>query len=101
MGHKLTDVDAFGAAMGIYRAALALEKRAYIVINEVSASLRPLYELFEQDSNYPDDLFLTSSQAMNMADENSLIALSTCSEAETNGRVVLIGKLEREVAEKQ
>ena len=37
---------------------------------------------------------------VNVADENSLIALSTCSEAETNGRVVLIGKLEREVAEK-
>ena len=36
-----------------------------------------------------------------MSDEDSLIALSTCSEAETNGRVVLIGKLEREVAEKQ
>ena len=38
---------------------------------------------------------------VNVADENSLIALSTCSEAETNGRVVLIGKLEMEVAEKQ
>ena len=38
---------------------------------------------------------------VNVADENSLIALSTCSEAETNGRVVLIGKVEREVAEKQ
>lgn len=38
---------------------------------------------------------------VNVSDENSLIALSTCSEAETNGRVVLIGKLEREVAEKQ
>ena len=38
---------------------------------------------------------------VNVTDENSLIALSTCSEAETNGRVVLIGKLEREVAEKQ
>ena len=38
---------------------------------------------------------------VNVADENSLIALSTCSEAETNGRVVLIGKFEREVAEKQ
>ena len=75
MGHKLTDVDAFGAAMGIYRAALALEKRAYIVINEVSASLRPLYELFEQDPAYPDDLFLTSSQAMNMADENSMVVV--------------------------
>lgn len=38
---------------------------------------------------------------VNVADENSLIALSTCSEAETNGRVVMIGKLERKVAEKQ
>lgn len=38
---------------------------------------------------------------VNVTDESSLIALSTCSEAETNGRVVLIGKLEREVAEKQ
>lgn len=38
---------------------------------------------------------------VNVVDESSLIALSTCSEAETNGRVVLIGKLEREVAEKQ
>ena len=38
---------------------------------------------------------------VNVADENSLIALSTCSEAEPNGRVVLIGKLEREVAAKQ
>ena len=38
---------------------------------------------------------------VNVADENSLIALSTCSEAETNGRVVLIGKVEREVAENQ
>lgn len=38
---------------------------------------------------------------VNVTDENSLIALSTCSEAETNGRVVMIGKLEREVAEKQ
>ena len=43
MGHQLTDVDSFGAAIGIYRAANALEKRAHIVINEVSASLKPLY----------------------------------------------------------
>ena len=38
---------------------------------------------------------------VNVADENSLIALSTCSEAETNGRVVLVGKLEWAAAEKQ
>lgn len=75
MGHKLTDVDAFGAAMGICRAAAALEKRAYIVINEVSASLRPLYELYEKNPDYPEELFLTSSQAIDMADENSMVVV--------------------------
>jgi Predicted signaling protein consisting of a modified GGDEF domain and a DHH domain len=75
MGHKLTDADAFGAAMGICRAAAAMEKKAYIVINEVSASLRPMYECFERDPNYPDELFLKSHQAIEMADENSMVVV--------------------------
>lgn len=73
MGHKLTDVDAFGAAIGIYRAAAALEKNVHIVINEISASLRPLYESYEKDSSYPDDLFLTSAEAIPMVDEDSMV----------------------------
>ena len=58
MGHKLTDADAFGAAIGICRAVASMEKKAYIVINEVSASLRPMYECFVRDSGYSDGLFL-------------------------------------------
>ena len=73
MGHKLTDVDAFGAAIGIYRAAAALEKNVHIVINEISASLRPLYESYEKDRSYPDDLFLTSAEAIPMVDEDSMV----------------------------
>ena len=75
MGHKLTDADAFGAAIGICRAAAAMEKKAYVVINEVSASLRPLYECFVKDSNYPQGLFLKSDQAIEMADENSMVVV--------------------------
>ena len=30
--------------MGIYRAAVSLEKKAHIVINEVTGSVRPLYD---------------------------------------------------------
>ena len=75
MGHKLTDADAFGAAIGICRAAASMEKKAYVVINEVSASLRPLYECFVKDSNYPEGLFLKSSQAIEMADENSMVVV--------------------------
>lgn len=73
MGHKLTDVDSFGAAIGICRAAKALGKHAHIVINEVSASLRPLYTQYEADSTYPEDLFLKSEDALKMADEDSLV----------------------------
>ncbi len=73
MGHKLTDVDALGAAIGVYRAARMLEKKAHIVINEVSASLRPLYSAYEDNPDYPEDLFLTSSEALEMASESSMV----------------------------
>lgn len=73
MGHKLTDVDAFGAAIGVYRAGTALDKKVYIVINEVSASLRPLYSSYENNPDYPEDLFLNSSKAMELADDNSMV----------------------------
>lgn len=73
MGHKFTDADSFGAAIGIYRAAGALKKRVYIIINEVSASLKPLYSSYENNPDYPQDLFLTSSEAIEMADENSMV----------------------------
>lgn len=75
MGHKLTDVDALGAAIGIYRAAAVMEKKAHIVINEVSASLRPLYNSYMEASDYPEDLFLTSAEAVSLADENSMVVV--------------------------
>lgn len=36
MGHKIADADCLGACMGIYRAAKELEKKAHIVMNEVT-----------------------------------------------------------------
>lgn len=73
MGHKLTDVDALGAALGIYRAAKEFNKQAYIIVNEVSASLRPLYNSFINNDEYPKDLLINSEEALEMADENSLV----------------------------
>ena len=75
MGHKLTDVDALGAAIGIYRAAAVLGKKAHIIVNEVSASLRPLYELFVSNPDYSEDFFLTSSQALAKANENAMVVV--------------------------
>lgn len=75
MGHKLTDVDAFGAAVGVYRAAAAMDKKAHIVINEVSASLRPLYNSYENNPDYPEKLFLSSAEAIELANEDSMVVV--------------------------
>ena len=48
MGHKLSDSDAFGSAIGIYRIATALNKKAHVVINEVTTSVQPMMARFGQ-----------------------------------------------------
>ena len=48
MGHKIADPDSFGACMGIYRAAVSLEKKAHIVINEVTGSSCPRMSSFNK-----------------------------------------------------
>lgn len=75
MGHKMTDVDSFGAAIGIYRAAAALEKRAHIVINDISNSVRALYEEFVNHPSYPEDMFVTSQEAKEMMRDNSMVVV--------------------------
>lgn len=73
MGHALADVDSFGAAIGIYCAARQLGKRVQIIIDEVNASLRPIKEGFTPESGYPEDMFLTSQQAMEKMDSHTVL----------------------------
>lgn len=75
MGHKIPDVDSFGAAIGIYRAAKELNKKAYIVVNEISTSLRPMYEMFLNNPNYEEDMFLNSAQAMELVDNHTVVVV--------------------------
>ncbi len=72
MGHKIADVDSFGAAVGIYRAAVALEKQAFIVINEITTSVKPFYEAMLNDEEYPSDIFLTSDQVKHYLSDNTM-----------------------------
>ena len=73
MGHKIADPDSFGACMGIYRAAVSLEKKAHIVINEVTGSVRPLYDEIAESPAYEDDIFLTSDQALDYINDNTMV----------------------------
>lgn len=75
MGHSISDVDSLGAAIGVYCAARVLGKKAQIVLNEVTSSLRPLIEGFSEDKGYPADLFIVNEEALMVADHNTLVVV--------------------------
>ena len=75
MGHSMGDVDSFGAAIGIYRIAKTLNKRAHIIINQVTTSVRPLMDRFQDNPDYESDMILTSDQAMEVVDNNTLLVI--------------------------
>ncbi|MCR5267162.1 MAG: DHH family phosphoesterase [Lachnospiraceae bacterium] len=73
MGHKNTDVDSFGAAIGIFRAAKTFDKKAHIVVNEVTNSIRPLMDEIIHEGEYTEDLFLNSQKALEVADATTAL----------------------------
>lgn len=75
MGHKNPDADSIGSAIGIYRLAAAMNRQAHIVINEVSTAIRPIMNNFIGNNLYPDDMFIDSEQAMNLADMNTAVVV--------------------------
>lgn len=75
MGHSMTDSDSFGAAVGIYRAAQTMQKKAHIVIDEITTSVRPFYEDFCKNSNYPEDMFIKPSDVHNVMNDNTMVVV--------------------------
>ena len=75
MGHKIGDVDSFGSAIGVYRIAKSFNKKAHIVINEVTSSLRPIMSKFVGNPDYEEDMFLKNDQAIEIVDANTLLVI--------------------------
>lgn len=75
MGHKITDVDSFGAAVGIYRAAKALNKKTHIVIDNPTSSIRPLMEGFLNNQDYDPHMFVSCHEAKEIVDDNTMVVV--------------------------
>ena len=73
MGHSISDVDSIGAGIGIYCVAKELGKKAQIVVNDPTTSVRPLMECFKPENGYPEDLFIDSDMAIAMTGRNTLV----------------------------
>ena len=73
MGHRLGDMDCFGAAIGIYRIAKSLDRKAHIIVNDVTTSMRPLIDMFADNSEYEEDMIINSAQAVEIAESNTVL----------------------------
>lgn len=74
MGHENPDVDALGAAMGIYRIAKSKQKDAYIILNQPNPSIMSMLERIEKIHKY-NDLFISSEEALNMINNKTLLII--------------------------
>lgn len=75
MGHKITDVDALGAAIGIYRAGKTLGKPVHIVVNDPSTSIRPLMAGYMNNPDYEPSMFVDKHQAKDLVDNNTVVVV--------------------------
>lgn len=75
MGHKITDVDALGAAIGIYRAGKTLGKPVHIVVNDPSTSIRPLIAGYIGNPDYEPSMFIDKDEAMDLVDNNTVVVV--------------------------
>ncbi len=75
MGHRMTDVDSFGAAVGIYRIAQTLGRKAHIVLNEVTTSVQPLVDLFRNNPEYEEDMIISGQLAIEAAGNNTVLVV--------------------------
>lgn len=73
MGHKLADIDAFGSAIGIYVICRRLGKKAHIVINDVTSSVKPFMDRFLNNDDYPRDMFLLKEEAPEYVDSQTAV----------------------------
>ena len=78
MGHKNADMDCLGSSVGVYRMVSSLDKRAYIVQNNVTSTILPLKERFLNNADYPEDMFIDGETAKSLVDNNTMLVVVDC-----------------------
>ena len=74
MGHKNIDMDCLGAAMGVYRGASLVGKKAQIILREPTFAIKGLYDRIIASKEY-DDLFITPEEAEKEMKKDTLLVI--------------------------
>ena len=72
MGHRMADLDALGAAMGLVTICRKLGKAVHVVLDTKNNAVGSLLELLAEQPEY-DGLFLSGEDALLEADNKSLL----------------------------
>lgn len=75
MGHKNMDIDAFASAVGIYKAAKALGKTAYIVVNRYTNTIKPVIDQFMANEDYSQGVFIAPDRASDYMTKDTTLVI--------------------------
>ncbi|WQQ17462.1 DHH family phosphoesterase [Mycoplasmopsis cynos] len=92
-GHKWADLDAFGAAYGIYEIAKAFDKEAYIVLETYDNTVAQLVK--DVEKNNPD-IFIKSNYALKITNTNSLIVFVDIADPQRTDNTNAINEVKRD-----
>ncbi|SDW99988.1 DHH family phosphoesterase [Paenibacillus sp. CF384] len=74
MGHKMPDMDAIGASIGVLKAAMLFNKEAYIVLEGVNPSIQKMMEMLREEERIAKR-FITPEQAKELINGNTLVVV--------------------------
>ncbi|QIB27904.1 DHH family phosphoesterase [Caloranaerobacter azorensis] len=72
MGHKIADMDSFGASLGIFRAVRSRGKEGYIILSGVNPSIKNIYNKMREEHPQYLKYIITPEEAIAKADRTSL-----------------------------
>lgn len=74
MGHLYPDMDAMGAAVGVYDICKSYGKNAHIVLDSVNEAVEIFVNRVKEDK-YFDDVFISHERAIDMCKKNTLVVV--------------------------
>ncbi len=72
MGHKVPDMDSFGAALGVYRAAKNRGKNAAIILNSLNEEIKNIYNRVKDLGDYH---FINNEEARSIIKSDTLLVV--------------------------
>lgn len=74
MGHSNSDIDALGAALGIYRFAKSMEKPAFIANSTIGVGLENFIDYAKKTEEY-GNAFIEKEEALEITNSNTLLVV--------------------------